>query len=269
VDAPICNALDRKFGGGQVRAGGSLQTVDRVGIENVRGDSEFKSPTDEQHGWIFIHVDDARNVFVRKVTAIHYGYSCVNVEMPSKWLTIEDCSFIEPVSNISGGRRYSFCLRGQLTLVRRCYARHGRHDFVMHSRAPGPNVFLDCVADETYSDSGPHHRWSVGVLYDNVVVKRMGGAPEGAAGQLNVRNRRSAGTGHGWAGANQVFWNCTAHIIVCEQPPTAQNWAIGCIGSPRGNGYWESSDRHVEPRSLYEAQLRERLSGDTTPQLLK
>lgn len=40
-----------------------------------------------------------------------------------------------------------FALTGQLTLVQRCRTRNGRHDFVMHSRVPGPNVFLDGWAD--------------------------------------------------------------------------------------------------------------------------
>ena len=30
---------------------------------------------------------------------------------------------------------------------------HGRHDYVLHARVPGPNVFLDCTADIAHNDS--------------------------------------------------------------------------------------------------------------------
>lgn len=251
VDAPLCNAIEMKFGRGRVILCAPYRGVSQVGIENLMGDSEFKSPTDEAHGWNLVEFVTARNAWVRKVTAVHFGYSCVSVHRSCKWLTIEDCFCWDPISKIEGGRRYSFALDGELTLVQRCQTRNGRHDFVMHALAAGPNVFLDCIATSTHADSGPHHRWSAGVLYDNVTC-----------GELNVRDRGGSGTGHGWAGANQVLWNCTANKIICEQPPTAQNWAIGCVVKAHsGNAYWESLGRHVSPRSLYEVQLHERLGA--------
>ncbi|HXA14017.1 MAG TPA: hypothetical protein VNW23_02725, partial [Opitutaceae bacterium] len=136
--------------------------------------------------------------------------------------------------------------------------------FVMHALAAGPNVFFDCLAEESHADSGPHHRWSVGVLYDNVRVVGAAGA-KSSGGQLNIRNRGNLGTGHGWAGANQVAWNCVAEAMTVEQPPTAQNWAIGCVAkSCLGDGYWDSYGHPVQPQSLYLSQLHERL-GATTP----
>jgi hypothetical protein len=251
VDAPLVNALDRQFGGGEVLTGQPDNTLREVGVENLRGDSEFTSASDEAHGWVFVDLTGARDAWVRRVTAIHYGYSCVYVHKACRSVTVEDCSCLDPVSKITGGRRYSFALDGQLTLVRHCYARNGRHDFVMHALAAGPNVFYDCVAEQTHADSGPHHRWSAGVLYDNV-----------RAGEINLRNRGNMGTGHGWAGANQVVWNCQANEMRIEQPPTAQNWAIGCRAKVHsGNGYWESFDHPVQPASLYLSQLRDRLGA--------
>ncbi len=80
------------------------------------------------------------------------------------------------------------------------------------------------------------------------------------------------GTGHGWRGAQQVYWNCEASEIVVQQPPTAQNYAIGCTGNvpkvrgkdkskARTPGYFESHGTHVEPRSLYLKQLEDRLGA--------
>jgi len=260
IDAPIVNALEKKYGGAEISLAGPGRAVREVGVENLRGDSDFTSETDEKHGWVLVEFAAVRDGWVRDVTAIHFGYSCVNVLRASRAITIDRCTCLDPVSQITGGRRYSFALDGELTLVQHCRARNGRHDFVMHSTAAGPNVFFDCVAEDVHADSGPHHRWSVGVLYDNVTVKPPRDAKNPKGIGLNIRNRGNSGTGHGWAGANQVAWNCDAYEMKIEQPPTAQNWAIGCRAVVHeGDGYWESFGKPVGLKSLYAAQLRERL----------
>jgi hypothetical protein len=262
IDAPIVCALEKRYGGAQVMPAGPDGALREIGIEDLRGESEFRGPEDEDHGWVLVDLVGVRDAWVRRVTAVHFGYSCVYVRRQSRAVTIDGCACLDPVSQITGGRRYSFALDGQLTLVQHCYARNGRHDFVMHALAAGPNVFHDCLAEEAHADSGPHHRWSVGVLYDNVrVFASRGGARAKGVG-LNLRNRGNLGTGHGWAGANQVAWNCEAGEMIIEQPPTAQNWAIGCVTpAPSGNAYWESAGNPVAPRSLFEAQLEERLAA--------
>ena len=256
VNAPIVNALDQQYGGGQVTSASGDRGVSEVGVEDLRGDSDYKSEYDEKHGWILVDLVHARDAWVRKVVSVHYGYSCVYVEKASKSVTVESCSCLDPVSEITGGRRYSFCVDGQLNLVAHCYSRRGRHDFVTQALAAGPNVFFDCLAELSFADSGPHHRWSVGTLYDNV---RVSGATRGG-GEINLRDRGNMGTGHGWAGANQVVWNCSADAMIIQNPPTAQNWAIGCRAvSASGNGYWESQGTRVQPESLYLAQMSDRL----------
>lgn len=262
LDAPIVNALELRYGGAEVWRDTAPALVAEVGIENLRGDSEFKGPTDEKHGWVFIEMAGAIDSWVRGVVSIHYGYSCVNITKSSRAITVDHCACLDPISQITGGRRYSFAVDGQLVLVEHCYARNGRHDFVMHALAAGPNVFFDCVAEEAHADSGPHHRWSVGVLYDNVRVSAPREHRRGEGG-LNIRNRGNMGTGHGWAGANQVAWNCRATEMIVEQPPTAQNWAIGCVATEghTGNAYWDSYGTPVAPQSLYLAQLKERLQS--------
>jgi len=203
---------------------------------------------DEEHAWEAVEVGNLRDGWVQNVTAVHFGYSCVSLLEGARRITVQDCAFLDPVSRITGARRYSFNVSGQLCLVQRCYARGGRHDFVMHSRARGPNAFVDCVADRTYCASGPHHRWATGTLYDNVSCE-----------ELYVRWRADWGSGHGWPGANTVFWNCRADHVICQKPPTAQNWCVGCTGHIRGNGRIRSSGEPVSPRSLYLEQLEDRL----------
>lgn len=252
VDAPLTNALDRRYGGGSVYKYEFPERISQVGIENLRGVSEIKGPTDEEHAWRFIRLDAVENAWVRNVTAEHFVYSLVSIDRWAKWVTVEDCSNLDPISQIQGGRRYSYALIGQLDLVQRCYARNGRHDFVPYQgEVAGPDVFLDCRADDAHSESGPHGRWCTGTLFDNVHIK---------GNELNIMNRGNDGTGHGWAGANSVSWNCSADRMTCENPPTAQNWAIGCKAKAHhGDGNWASFDHPVEPRSLYLAQLEERL----------
>ena len=221
-------------------------------MENLRGVSEFKGETDEAHSWTLVRLVGVENGWVRDVTAEHFALSAVALGSNTKWATVQDCACLDPVSQITGGRRYSFAMNGcQLCLVQRCSARNGRHDFVMGSVVAGPNVFLNCRAEKTHADAGPHHRWSVGTLYDDLHL------PDG---ELNIRDRGNLGSGHGWAGADQVAWNCDARLMIVENPPTAQNWAVGCTAKTRkGDGVWESPGRPVEPKSLYLAQLRDRM----------
>jgi hypothetical protein len=184
----------------------------------------------------------------------------------SKWVTVEDSQNIAPVSLITGGHRYSFEIGGQLTLVKDCQADHGRHDFVLHSLVPGPVAFVHCTAVDAYDESGPHHRWDTGVLFDKVTVSPAtdGDGDPRTAGTLEAHNQKGT-DGHGWSGANIVFWNCTAAKIDVGKPPPAQNWAIGDtttpVGTgPTGTGFIESSNHPVDPNSLYQAQLEDRLA---------
>jgi hypothetical protein len=263
LDAPLVNALEKKYGGGELWLAPADDVIAEIGVENLQGDSEYATPTDEKHGWTLVDLVGVRDSWVRGVTSIHFGYSCVNVHKQSRAITVDHCVCLDPISQITGGRRYSFALDGQLTLVQHCYARNGRHDFVMHATSAGPNVFFDCRAEEVHADTGPHHRWSVGVLYDNVVIlPPKSGAKKGEGG-INIRDRGAMGSGHGWAGANQVVWNSRAAEMIIQQPPTAQNWAIGCFAEAHsGNAYWESFGQRVQPASLYLAQLKERVGAE-------
>jgi hypothetical protein len=88
-----------------------------------------------------------------------------------------------------------------------------------------------------------------------------------SATSLESVNRAWMGSGHGWSGAYVTMWNCVGNPIICEIPPTASNWAIGCSGE-RDHGpfnkeiveeAYQSWGKHVQPMSLYRAQLRDRL----------
>jgi hypothetical protein len=239
LDAPVTNALEREFGPHAVSQLHFPQRIEEIGVENLRCISEFASPYDEDHGWSAIAFRAARNGWVRHITAEHFGFACVAIGRSARNITVEDSTCLDPVSKIEGGRRYPFQITGQRNLVQRCKARNGRHDFALDSSVPGPNVFSDCTATQSHADSGPHHRWSCGVLYDNVTIT----AAKGAKGVgINIRNRGNLGTGHGWTGAYQVIWNSTAPEMIVQNPPTARNWVVTETAIP----------------SLYKAQCAQR-----------
>ncbi len=277
VDAPIMCAIETPWGGGDVMKYNAPGRIENCGIENLRGMSDFDQNvrqreygnidregymgeeyySDENHWRTFISIDNAQNCWVRDVTALHFVFSLLNVGISGKWVTVQDCTSLAPVSMRWGARRFTYLLNGQHTLVQRCNSDQGRHNFVLGgSQAAGPNVFLDCVATRPYATSEPHSRWSTGQLYDNVI------AP------LSARYWKDISIG--WAGANTVFWNCEGEFRI-QQPPTANNFTFGHIGinatpinlifqdNSKPDGYMESLDRHVTPRSLYLKQLEDRL----------
>ena len=128
-------------------------------------------------------------------------------------------------------------------------------DFATGFCAAGPNAFVQCESWSPFGFSGGIDSWSSGILFDDVRV-------DGKA--ISLFNRWQDGNGAGWAAANSVLWNCAATRIDCYKPPTAQNWSFGSWAQFTGNGYWTESNNHLEPRSLYYAQLAARL-GDAYP----
>jgi hypothetical protein len=255
LNAAIVDPMQTKYGGGFIYKTNVNGRISNSGIENLRVTSYYANDDDEDHGWNGIVLTRAENCWVKQVTAQYFGYAAVSVSTLSIFNTIEECAMLEPKSQTTGSRKYSFNLEGgaSFNLFQRCYTNGGRHDYVSGSRVPGPNVFLDSYSINTKADIGPHHRWATGILFDNIY-----------GGEIHVQNRKAMGSGHGWAGAQTMFWNCKSsnYDIKVESPVAAKNWGIGCTGSQKnGAGYWESWGANVLPRSLYIAQLSDRLGS--------
>jgi autotransporter-associated beta strand protein len=263
VDAPIPQTFESRFGGGRIWRYTWSGRIQQVGVEGIYGVSNYASSTDENHAWTFIRFAAAQHGWVRDTTAQYFGLNAVLLTGGAKWITVADSQCLDPISQITGGRRYAFSNEGaELTLFINCYSRKGRHDFVFGSTVEGPNAFVFCRADTAYSDTGPHHRWAVGGLFDNITV---------SGNAINVQNRGNLGTGHGWAGAYMAVWNCTASSFRVRNPPTARNWLVGSIGPIYSSQYpvgadpagtydsSGSSGKNVHPRSLYFAQLQQRM----------
>ena len=225
---------------------------------------------EEDHAYIFIKMDYVEHSWVSDVSCWHFVFACVQSNTWAKFTTVQRSSAYDPVSVITGGRRYSFSLEGQLTLWANNYARRGRHDYVTGGVVLGPNVWVDCTAEHAYEDIGPHMRYATGQLYDRVV-----------GGQMRAWDRGNMGSGHGWSGAEIMFWNAyifsSGHSenLVIQSPPGAKNYAIGAVidqaapvvvsydgwevGPTVEPGVVESLQMHVFPSSLYAAQKSARL----------
>ena len=261
LDAPIMDVIDPTYSNGELMKYTSNR-IQKCGIENIRISSYYASETDENHGWEAISFDNIINAWARNIKVYYFGYAAVHIESSASWITIDNCKMLDAKSILTGGRRYSFNVDGQRNLVQNCTTRRGRHDYVNGSRTCGPNVFYNCTATIQNSDIGPHHRWSTGILFDNIVGN----------GSQDVQNRLDSGSGHGWSGGQIMFWNCTAGKMIVQDPPgDERNWAIGCKSSIITNvGDWttellgtvESKGTFISAiPSLFQAQLYERLGG--------
>ncbi|MCS2979890.1 hypothetical protein NXW75_12660 [Bacteroides xylanisolvens] len=297
LNIPLTNALQKEFGGGTIYKYRYDKRFTQCGVENLYGmciyDESVKKSyrgigeycCDENHANTFVALRTVENAWVRNVSVEHFD-CCVTTTSATKYITGQDLSAINPISQITGGRRYAYHINGgQMCLFQRCYSSHHRHEFVLGATTPGPNAFVDGYGEMTFASSEPHHRWSAGCLWDNIVLK-------GPSASLMAANRGSMGSGHGWAGAQMVFWNCAAPLILVMQPPTAQNFAIGLQATEvdnskearsgakstfnsivntsmidmkykdqpiNGTGWTEQTAGTVVPSSLYYYQLRDRL----------
>lgn len=280
IDGSIHNAIEKKWGGGRIYKFNDNKRIFNVGIENLRAISFWKpdqhNVDDTKHAHRFLSFNNIRDAWVNNVVMEHFYAlgGALYVSRGAKQITIKNSSnliadpkyysgtaYRQDRINIETGvevGRYGFYLEGHSNLVMGCYTNNDRRSFAVGSFVPGPNVFLDCLAENSLSTSEPHHRWSTGGLYDNV------------ADNISVINRLYHGTGQGWAGANYVTWNTIGRISV-EQPPTAQNWSIGHKGKPLNKhfpdfdfkeGYFDLKGSNVLPRSLYIQQLKDRIGNN-------
>ncbi|WP_018631054.1 hypothetical protein [Niabella aurantiaca] len=257
IDNPVVMAMEGRYNTATVYKYSFEGRISNVGIENLSCASSYTSDTAENHSWDAVALNRIENGWVRNVSARYFAYSCVNLGSLSRNISVLNCSCSDHKSIITGGRRYSFNNTGQMNLFMNCKARDGRHDYVTGARVCGPNVFYNCTAANTHADIGPHHRWAMGTLYDNITTD----------GEINIQDRGNWGSGHGWAGVNQVLWNCSAKSATVQSPwVSGKNYCIGLNGKKttgrlpeRPDGEWEGRNKKgLEPASLYLAQLNAR-----------
>jgi hypothetical protein len=255
VDVPLSDSFDAQYvaPGATVVPYSFAGRIAEVGLEGMHVVAPPMSTAINQATFELLHIDAVINGWVKGVSGDGF-INGMSIGGTAKWITVEDTAFLHTAPiNGSSGYPADFSVGGQQVLFNRCSSQ-GDHVFAFVTQAtdPGPNVVLNMTAHGNPTNLAPHQRWATGLLLDNIV------APTGG---VDLQNRATAGSGQGWAIGFGVVFNSTLSTMLIEQPPGAQNWAIGSSGMVQAasTGAIDSPGAAVDPKSLYLAQLCERL----------
>jgi hypothetical protein len=258
LDAPIYNHLDRRLSQSTVAIVAAKDTVSEAGVEDIRIEIETAGGEDEDHAWNAVAVVGAEDCWVKGVSARSFGYAGVRVSKAIR-ITVQGCQATGPVAIRTGSRMYNFAAdeSAQLVLFTRCHAAGARHSFISNGKSTTSGIVWHRCSMEGGDFEG-HRLWSQALLLDN--CQELSGS-----GQAKLMNRGDMGTSHGWGAAHSVIWQFNGQIV-CQKPPTAQNYAVSSDGSVRETPYYPGPWGSIEirpgrlvPESIYEAQLCERL----------
>jgi hypothetical protein len=271
VDAPVFNHLERSLSQSFIYKYDPSSILTNIGVEKLRVDIVTAGPESEDHAQDAITFVGAENCWLRDATMQHFVHAGVQFTNSTR-CTVERARAIEPHSLITGSRRYNFSTyHAQLILFRDSFASYSRHAFITNGTSTDSgSVVLDSTSDHNLTFAEAHRRWSTGLLFD-----RLTASNRSSGDVFGFYNRGNYGTGHGWAAGHSVIWNTNADggKILVQNPPTAQNYAIGCFGNVTGSGpfagpagYQEGSNLPgIQPQSLYLAQVAQRQNSSASP----
>lgn len=282
LDIPLTSRIDTAGGyaTGELQLLAEDKRVTDIGMEDILFLSDFDKSkkdkggfyNDENHPNQAFRFYNVKDGWMRRCVGFFHSAGLVATGN-SFHLTIEDCAMLDGVSldtpvNHAGSRKYYFNLNGAQNLVQRCYGRSGRHTFVGNGPWDG-GVFLDCYSEKDHLPCEWHQGWGHGHLYDNV-----------AAPQISIVG--VSNYAHGQRAAFSMIWNCFVNnkrdferdIRVNKVKGLFQNYAVGNVhrggkgiglyeleGGHGEEGLIESDNCFVDPRSLYLAQLEDRLGA--------
>jgi hypothetical protein len=264
LDVPVTDSFDAKFAEPTGTIVAKVQPADLVsqsGVENLRIQAPPMEMSYEQAPYSALRMNGsdcwAKNLLIEETMN--------SVGVNGSRITLEEVKITRTVPNVGASKPAEFAPNAGQILLNRCSS---VGDNIWHvatgAGQAGPIVLLNC----TFGGAGHlegHQRWTTGILLDNCQV------PEGG---IDLKNRGSMGSGHGWGSAWSVVWNCNAKSYVVQQPPGACNWLIGSTGTniPTARpfdksptlplGISDSPGVKVMPESLYLQQLEERLGSE-------
>ncbi|HEY8750409.1 MAG TPA: hypothetical protein VIM11_20665 [Tepidisphaeraceae bacterium] len=266
LDVPLADSYDAKYlspPGASMSHAMSDRRISEVGVERLRIISPPQAVGITDKHYSGIHLGAVEDAWVRDVALVDMVGS-ISVASAARRVTAEDVTLSHTVPTVGAAKPADLSADGSQILFRNCKGDGANlFYFVTGARVTGPIVLLDC----TFTGTGwiqPHQRWATGLLCDNCQVPNGG---------IEFMNRGQMGSGHGWTIGWSVAWNCQAKSLTFQNPPGAINWAIGCVGERKleampftkepkiPEGTMESNSTTVGPKSLYRAQLRERLGS--------
>ncbi|HVY26175.1 MAG TPA: hypothetical protein VHB79_06465 [Polyangiaceae bacterium] len=229
--------------------------ISTVGVEGLRVTAPPASVPINQPTYSLLSADAVIDGWVDDVHGDGFTNGLV-VGAGSRRMTVRKVELVH-TAPIDGAAGYpaDFVCSGQQILFVGCASEGERvFSFVTQALVTGPNVVFDLKAKGSTSVM-PHQRWATGLLVDNL---------ESPDGSVQLINRKTAGSGHGWAIGWGVVWNAQIASLTIQQPPGAQNWAIGSTGAKASSsdGLFDSPGVAVKPSSLYLAQLCQRLGPE-------
>jgi hypothetical protein len=262
VDVPLTDSYDLKYldppGVSVVKISTSGE-LSQIGIEDLRIVSPDQSVTITQGSHKAFTISGISDGWARNIDIVNTVNS---VSVTARRITIDKISIIHNLPTIGAAKPADFNGSGAQILFNKCSVKGDNlFFFATGAKVSGPVVLLNC----NFRGNGwiqPHQRWSTGLLVDECEV------PDGG---IDFMNRGEMGSGHGWAIGWAVAWNCKAKSFLNQQPPGAANWVIGSQGEQQKRaipfdtlpllpeGIYDSHGMVVTPKSLYLAQLSERL----------
>jgi hypothetical protein len=256
LDGPLTDSLDSQY----LQPTGATMSkysfggrISQVGLEGIRFVvSQPRSAT--TNAYFFLRITAVEDGWVKDVEA-HNFPDGLWLESNIRRFTVEDVRMThDPTTFITTEAPFDFFVRASEVLIDRSSSTGGNKIWYLatQNQETGPNVVLNFAGSGTSSHVTAHQKWGTGLLVDNGNV----------AGGTFMGNNGTLGSAEGWSMGWGVAWNLVSDVRI-EQPPGAMNWAIGCTGAELAGisppGIYESQNKPVALKSLYLAQLCERL----------
>jgi hypothetical protein len=269
LDVPLTDSFDSQYvnpPGGTVRQYTFPGRISQVGAEHFTVIAHPVNVDISEPQYTGLSVSAVIDAWAEDIV-FQDTQNTVTISTNVKRMTLDGVHVKHTVQHTGDGPA-DFALSGTQLLAQDCSVtgRGNTWAAVTQSRVTGPVVLLNFFADDRGFD--PHQRWATGLLCDQCSFPNSRTSDKAG---IAYSNRGILGSGHGWDAGWAVAWNVTAATFTVQQPPGAQNFCIGCIGTiltqaqPGGdgtllpNGIYDSYGTPVAPASLYLAQLCERL----------
>lgn len=107
LDTPLIMVIDKQLGASLLLRYEWKGRIERTGAENPTIDSDYDTryPTDEDHYWEDVHMDDATNYWVCCLSFRHLVGDAAVLQKTTSKAVVEDCISTESVSEVAGRRR--------------------------------------------------------------------------------------------------------------------------------------------------------------------